>query len=504
MTDMNCDRVILVNSSNRVFGDIIPLGLIAVATELTRHGLDCSIIDLPSEDSAWIEHQITHFWSTQNLERLLFIGFSSMCNTLPRSLSLAANLKKNHPGIPVVFGGPEASLNAWKLINSYPFIDVVIVGEAETVLFDLLVSLRTGQQHNKPGLWFGESVSQGTTVGGEIVAPEMAPTVDLENVEPLDYGTYRHAMDRRQAAIEVGRGCPYNCSYCSTQEFFGRKFRLKKTDQILLEVERLVRTRGVEHLDFVHDMFTCDRKRVVEICQALKQSSLHVKWSCSARPDSVDMELLRLLNQAGCVDIFFGLETGSPRLQKLINKRLNVEDSLSVIRSALDCGMNVIVALIIGFPQESENDLVATLTTALRIWSWRPQRVNIQVHLLSPLTGTRLTDEYTGQILYDGHNPTLTSVNCLTAWEEAQVRTRPDIFSSFYYFRNQKISRSTYKWLHAAFTIGGEDDFFHQLYRRYNEKAGNVLLDWARRKGQFPIDPVYYNRWSTFRRQRDY
>jgi len=248
-------------------------------------------------------------------------------------------------------------------------------------------------------------------------------------------------------------------------------------------------------------MFTFDRGRVVAICKKLMETGLRLQWSCSARPDSVDAELLRLMYRAGCTDIYFGLETGSPRIQKLINKRLNIGESLSTFKIALQIGMKVTVAFIIGFPQETEDDLTSTLTTALRIGSWPSERVSIQVHLLSPLAGTQLTEKYAGEILYDGHSPSLASVNCLTTWEEHQIRTRRDLFSSFYYFRNPHISRSTFKWLHTALATGARASLLNSLYHRYGESAGAVLLQWARQRGHYPIGSVVQRRWTEMRRQ---
>lgn len=495
---MSIDRVILVNSSNRCFQEAMPLGLMAVATTLQRrHRLACQILDLPLEQAHCLEKQIAQFWGSIDLSNVLFVGFSSMCNTLPRSLSLARALRTTAPDLPIIFGGPEASTRAQALVNAYPFIDAVVVGEAESVLPDLVTSLQTGVLQNRPGLWFRTQSDRLLPVLSRTAKVEMAPQVGLDTVEPIDYGTYPQAPDNKSAAIEVGRGCPYDCTFCSTKDFFRRRFRMKEPGRIVSEMTTVVRDRHLEHFDFVHDMFTADRKLVIQVCEAIIQASLSITWSCSARTDHVDEELLKLMVRAGCTDIYFGLETGSPRIQKEIQKNLALDDSVSTLRMATMLGIRVTASFIIGFPRENEQDLIDTVNLILRLRSWRPRLKAVQVHMLSPLAGTQLTTAHFEEILYDGHITGIMSVNYLTEWEETEVRKRPDLFSSFYYFPNPTISRSTYKWLYWA--QSWFEDYLRVFYYLHEEQSGALLLDWARQMGPYHVQG-FYNRWTALRR----
>ena len=117
----------------------------------------------------------------------------------------------------------------------------------------------------------------------------------------------------------------------------------------------------VQYFSLVHDMYTVDRKRVVAFCETLLASQEQFRWGCSARTDCVDDELLRLMAEAGCTGIFFGIETGSQRLQRVINKKLDLDEARARIEEADRCGITMSVALIIGFPEETRDDLRDTV-----------------------------------------------------------------------------------------------------------------------------------------------
>ncbi len=481
-------RVILVNSANCLYQAAMPLGLMATATALQRQfGLSCEIVDLPVERPESVESQIADFWQAVDLRNVVFVGFGSMCNTMPRTLSLARSLKMKAPSLKIIFGGPEASARASSWIQTYPFIDAVVMGEVESVLADLIQVLETGTPQNKPGLLFRNPASRVLPVITERPAVELAPMVDLNSTEPTNYSTYVSGTPAKTVPIEVGRGCPYGCTFCSTKDFFRRRFRLKSSTRIVSEVAALAQDGELKHFDFVHDMFTTNRKLVAEVCEALIASRLGITWGCSARTDRVDRELLSLMMRAGCRDIYFGLETGSPRMQKNVQKNLNLQDAVSKVHLAHSMGLRVTASLIIGFPNEDEQDLIDTLNLVLRLRSWRqPRLLAVQVHLLAPLAGTELTTAYGENLLYDGHISADTSVNCLTEWEERQIGTYPNLFSSFYYCLNPRIARSVYKRLHWALTTHERE--LQAAYDSRKEQFGALLLAWAKSSDAYPVN----------------
>src|SRR5205809_1059956 len=136
---------------------------------------------------------------------------------------------------------------------------------------------------------------------------------------------------RDTAALELGRGCPFACTFCSTNDFFRRNFRLRSPNRMLQDMRVIASTYAIRDFELVHDMFTVDRRRVAAFCEAMITSREEFTWSCSARTDCIDEELLELMARAGCRGIFFGVESGSERMQKIIDKHLDPRRAEEVI-----------------------------------------------------------------------------------------------------------------------------------------------------------------------------
>src|SRR6185312_1909663 len=133
--------------------------------------------------------------------------------------------------------------------------------------------------------------------------------------------------------------------FCSTNDFFRRNFRLRSPVRILRDMRDLAVSYGLTDFDLVHDMFTVDRRRVVAFCETMIASGENFTWSCSARTDCVDGELLTLMAHAGCRGLFFGIETGSARMQAIIEKDLDLMRAAEIIDTAERLGIGTTVSL---------------------------------------------------------------------------------------------------------------------------------------------------------------
>src|SRR5260370_40861411 len=120
-------------------------------------------------------------------------------------------------------------------------------------------------------------------------------------------------------------------------------------------------TYGIKSFDLIHDMFTVDRKKVLAFCNAVEESGEHFYWSCSARTDCVDDELISRMAKAGCDGVFFGIDAGSERMQDIIKKGLDVNEAAARVKRTNQHGIKTTVSLITGFPEETKDDLRATI-----------------------------------------------------------------------------------------------------------------------------------------------
>jgi len=202
-----------------------------------------------------------------------------------------------HPDAAIVFGGPQASAVAVETLEAFPFVDVVVRGEAEQTLPELLTAL--GCANGLAGVAGITFRRNEVWLHPRFAGPAGSRPTSHARLSPVAW--HREAADH---SLEVGRGCPFACTFCSTSEFFRRRFRLKTPARVIEQMKALHQTYGTATFNLVHDTFTAVRAQVVEFCHFLLNCGCKFEWTCSARTDCVDEELLALMARAGCGDSF--------------------------------------------------------------------------------------------------------------------------------------------------------------------------------------------------------
>lgn len=383
------------------------------------------------------------------------IGFSTWCITYPASLLIAKEIKAQAPDIPVIFGGPQASIVAEKTKDNFPFIDFILAGEADLSFQQFINECR------KPNPDF--SFISGLTfrnASGRIQHNKINGTID--NLDELPIPAYELVPELNWLKLDVGRGCPFQCTYCSTSDFFSKKYRVKSASKIFTEMMQAYQSKGITSFSFAHDMFTLNRKFVFELCDKLisiKQSEgIEFKWNCSARIDCVSKEMLIKMKAAGCSDIFFGIETGSERMQQIIKKNLDVTAGFKIADICRKEGIRMHASFIIGFPEETQEDLNKTLKSALILAT---KGALTQVSELTLLPGTPLYNNNFKKLKFDGKFSNF-SRNFCTVEEIKLIKKYPEIFSSFYYLPVKTIKRN--EMLLLRFFINKSKDFRNTLF----------------------------------------
>lgn len=400
------------------YGDA-PLGILTLASVARNTGHEVRVFDL--------DHLAHEICPSRYLEEAAdciasadsdVYGFGTICDSYPLTLRLVQAVRRRRPGARIVLGGPQATVTDRATLAAFPEVDAVVRGEAERILPALLEAYRTDS-----GLIFVPGVTY--RVAGEPVRTPDAPLLlDLDDVpDPAwDLDVVGHL--RQESSLEIGRGCPFACEFCSTNDFFRRKYRMKSPARVLAQMAQLTAIYGPKTFALVHDMFTVDRRKVEEFCSAAE--GLGFEWGCSARTDCISDELLSKMHRAGCRKVFFGVESGSARLQKSMGKHLDLDQSRRMIQATDRLGMRSTVSLIAGFPEEEEEDLRDTADMFL--FAARHCLTEVQLHLLSTLAGTPLTARLRDKLQLE-----LTPDCWSGAPEDLDlISANPDVFINFY------------------------------------------------------------------------
>jgi hypothetical protein len=418
-----------------------PLGLINLATGLRAAGHEPHIIDLVlALRSGELPRNAAIY---ANAARLILaaepelVAFSAQCTTYPPIVQIATILKQLRPPLKIVIGGHNATFLANQTLERVPAIDAVVRGEGEVTFAELVANWQGGENLAAVAgvTWRG---------GGEIVVNPDRPLLADLNILPFpDYSLapslaiYRDAcaLPRAIAILEVGRGCPHRCVYCSESALWRRRTRTFAVERVIGEMRTLRDRHGAECFLLAYDQFTADRGYVEEFCRQVSAAGLSdLPWYCISRLDTVDAELLEQMRAAGCESMCYGIDSGSARTLAFIDKRIDRAILFDRVHQTTELGMVPTLSFVIGFPEEERSDIDATLELAL--WCGIQGNVNPLMQLPTVLPGTELHRRYLGRLVRSVDTYFALGLEFLPqgrlADDETLIAGDPELFSSFW------------------------------------------------------------------------
>ena len=440
------------------------LGILTVAALFKKHGWTVKLSRIDKHYASHIANGKSAADFCNDFAAILandeskYFGFSSICSSYYITLMVAERLKELRPDAIIVFGGPQASATGTETMSLSPAIDFVLCGEIELSLKDFL-DCHLSAPDRVPGLCYrrnGVIISNSPSHPPDAGVLEM-PLYDLWDTSALD-----------SIPIEGGRGCPFKCKFCSTSAFFRRSYRVKDPQTLIANAIDVIGRFLVKTISFVHDNMFVSKETCEQFCDTWRTNEKlrGVQWSCSMRVDVIDERIASILSRSNCGGIFIGIESGSERIQKIINKNLDVEKAISTIHLLNKNNIRSTAAFIVGFPEETVDDLRATLRTferVLRVPLCKPQVSSFAILAGSEYgnnafefdvgsstishQGPPIAPAYTKYI--DSY-PTLFSAHCRPILEHLDH----DVVSETEYFLNY--SFSIYRWLVALLSISFE------------------------------------------------
>lgn len=362
------------------------------------------------------------------------IGFYTICDSYPISVLLAMRIKEKNKNVIILFGGPQASLTAIDSLESFPFIDYICVGEGERVIKSLIKMIIEGRAHEvkkTPNLVYRDR--------GEVKANPLLPMITSQELSRYTVRNYRpfEKLFRSSMSIEVGRGCPFSCTFCSTSLFWGHCFRIKAIDELISEMKYFHEKFHVSEFKFEHDMFTQNREYIMSFCNRIIDEKLPYTWTCSSRIDILDDEIIALMGKAKCTKMYIGVESGSPFIQHVIHKNLDIEKVKHNIVRLHQSGIEVTASFIYGFPEEKVEHLKETLE--LISYFYLHGIFDIQLHLFIPLPKTKELLKVEEQLVFDKNRINLGIYHASIVERKVQelIISHPKIFPQFYTFSSE-------------------------------------------------------------------
>ncbi len=326
------------------------------------------------------------------------VGISSLTNTARPAYEIAAKCRER--GIPTVMGGTHATFVP---DESLDHVDFVVKGEGEGPLMELLGALREGRPVDDiPNLsyWTGGRCRGGRKVHN----PNRSFVKDLNAFPIPDFGLVQKWGKNCIASIMTSRGCPYDCTFCSVTTMLGRGYRYTSEDRVLEEIRRY---RDQDYIFFCDDNFAVNKKRTKSILRRKIAEGFDMEWSAQVRAEVTDdTELIRLMRESNCFNVYIGFESFNPKTLALYNKRMDVER----IQRSMDIFHKNRVKVHGMFVLGSDADDVESVRATLRM-AKKLDIDTVQFMILTPIPGTVMTREFhaEGRIrtqdwnLFDGH-----------------------------------------------------------------------------------------------------
>ncbi len=340
------------------YGIFPSLSLLYVAGILERAGCEVIFIDAHAEGLDLDQ-------TVARLEAFgpAFIGYTITTYLFFQTLDWIRAIKER-VDVPTIVGGVHLSIYPAETL-SHAAIDYAVTGEAEESLPQLLRALTGGGALSEVrGIAYREERE-----GGAIRVTPPAATVDVD-ASPLPA---RHLLDnslyysfiskyRNFSCFITSRGCPYKCIFC---EQGSKSFRARSPAGVVDELELAYRELGIREFDFFDSSFTIRKKRVIAICEEIQRRRLPIYWAARTRVDCITEDVLRAMRAAGCIRIYYGIESGNREILKVLKKSTSIEQIKEIVRLTRACGIDTFGYFMVGNPYDTPATIRQTIRLAL-------------------------------------------------------------------------------------------------------------------------------------------
>jgi len=328
-----------------------PLSLAYMAAVLEENDFSVEIIDAAALDMSWDHLKIALKESNPDI-----IAITALTPTIEKALETAKLSKNTCPKALIVLGGYHPTFN-YEEVLANDFVNVVIRGEGEYTMLDLAKTFEKGENlANVKGIAFEDVV----TSERELIRDLDELPYPARHLLPMDKYKLLN-MDMKMSTMITSRGCPMQCSFCSSAAMHGTKLRLRSIESIINEMEYLIKNFNVETIAFMDDTFTLNKKRVIAICDEIIKRDLKIFWGCTARVDSLDKTVLKKMKEAGCITLFLGVESADQQILNGVGKKITLKKVKEAFKICKEEKIRTIASVAFGMPGDTHKNIKKTI-----------------------------------------------------------------------------------------------------------------------------------------------
>lgn len=367
-------NILVINPPNKPFTNksilAEPLDVLQIATVILQKYKNVKVLDM---DVNQMDNNINKYLKDKNIVIFVY-DYQLPLHTSETIQNIFEIIKNTNKQTKFIIIGKTSSYYYKKFINNK--IDIVIDGIAENIIIDVIKNINNNEKlATIPNIHFKSNNKIITTP--HLKSSNNYNKLPYPNRKLLDISKY---MDTR--TIVTSRGCIGNCNFCTTPTFFGN-WNSKDENQVIEEIEYLISTFKTNKIIFLDDNMTVNKSRMFKICEKIKQKNIKCLFGCLSSIACYDKEMFKTMYQVGFRWVHFGIESGSEKILKMMNKPMNINKIKTIINEVKNIGFRVRTSIILDYPNSTKEDIIKTKDLLLNI---KPHE--IRLHYLAYRVGT--------------------------------------------------------------------------------------------------------------------
>ena len=361
-----------------------PLGIAYMAGVLQENNIDVEILDASAEDMDFKDVEKELLKRKPDL-----VALTALTPTIGRALETAQVVKETLPDSIVVMGGYHPTFNFIETLEDEN-VDIVIRGEGEYIMLNLVQALENQSSlHDVKGIVFEDKNSKEIVVNPEAPLIQDLDELPFPALNLLPMKKYRLLdMDTHMTTMITTRGCPMQCSFCSSAAMHGKKIRERSVENSVDEIEYLKTNYDIDTIAFMDDTFTLKKRKVMAICDEILKRNIEIMWGCTSRVDTLDEKLLKKMKEAGCITIFIGVESADQQQLDNMCKNTTIAKIENAFKIAHKLKIRTIASVALGMPGDTKEIMNKTVKFVHKL------KPNYAIYsLATPYPGTRFYKE---------------------------------------------------------------------------------------------------------------